>query len=39
MKNIGFEILMHIDPFTHEAYIEAYTNDEDLKEVFNQLKN
>jgi hypothetical protein len=26
--------LMHMDPFTHDAYIEAYTKDEDFKEVF-----
>jgi len=26
--------LMHMDPFTHDAYKEAYTKYEDLKEVF-----
>jgi hypothetical protein len=28
--------LMHMDPFTHDAYKEAYTKYEDFKEV---LKN
>jgi hypothetical protein len=26
--------LMHMDPFTHDAYIEEYIEDEDFKEVF-----
>jgi hypothetical protein len=26
--------LMHMDPFTHDAYIEAYKENEDFKEVF-----
>ena len=26
--------LMHMDPFTHDAYKEAYIEDEDFKEVF-----
>jgi hypothetical protein len=26
--------LMHMEPFTHDAYKEAYTEDEDFKEVF-----
>jgi hypothetical protein len=30
--------LMHMDPFTHDAYKEAYTEDEDFKEVFQQLQ-
>ena len=30
--------LMHMKPFTHDAYIEAYTKDEDLKEVFYHLQ-
>jgi hypothetical protein len=29
--------LMHMEPFTHDAYKEAYTEDEDFKEVFQQL--
>jgi hypothetical protein len=29
---------MHMDPFTHDAYKEAYTEDEDFKEVFQQLQ-
>jgi hypothetical protein len=29
--------LMHMEPFTHGAYKEAYTEDEDFKEVFQQL--
>jgi hypothetical protein len=30
--------LMHMDPFTHDAYKEAYIEDEDFKEVFQQLQ-
>jgi hypothetical protein len=30
--------LMHMEPFTHDAYKEAYTKDEDFKEVFQQLQ-
>jgi hypothetical protein len=26
--------LMHMDPFTHDAHIEAYTEDEEFKDVF-----
>ena len=29
--------LMHMEPFTHDAYIEAYSEDEDFKEVYQQL--
>jgi hypothetical protein len=29
---------MHMDPFTHDAYKEAYTEDEDFKEVFQWLQ-
>jgi hypothetical protein len=29
---------MHMEPFTHDAYKEAYTEDEDFKEVFQQLQ-
>jgi hypothetical protein len=29
--------LMHMDPFTHDAYEEAYTEDEDFQDVFQQL--
>jgi hypothetical protein len=29
--------LMHMEPFTHDAYKEAYIEDEDFKEVFQQL--
>ena len=25
---------MHIDPFTHDVYKEAYIEDEEFKEVF-----
>jgi hypothetical protein len=28
--------LMHMEPYTHDAYKEAYTKDEDFKEVFQQ---
>jgi hypothetical protein len=27
-----------MEPFTHDAYKEAYTEDEDFKEVFQQLQ-
>jgi hypothetical protein len=30
--------LMHMDPFTHDAYKEAYIEYEDFKEVFQQLQ-
>jgi len=26
--------LMHMDPFTYDAYKEEYTKDDDFKEVF-----
>jgi hypothetical protein len=29
---------MHMDPFTNDAYIEAYTKDDDFKEVFQHLQ-
>ena len=29
--------VMHMDPFTHDVYIEAYSEDEDFKEVYQQL--
>ena len=29
---------MHMDPFTHDAYREAYSEDEDFKEVYEQLQ-
>jgi hypothetical protein len=29
---------MHMDLFTHDEYKEAYTEDEDFKEVFQQLQ-
>ena len=30
--------LMHMEPFTHDAYKEAYTKDEEFKELFQQLR-
>jgi hypothetical protein len=30
--------LMHMEPFTHDAYKEAYMKDEYFKEAFQQLK-
>jgi hypothetical protein len=33
-KIISLGTLMHMDPFTHDAYREAYIEDEDFKEVF-----
>jgi hypothetical protein len=29
---------MHMNPFTHDAYKEAYTKDEDFQGVFQQLQ-
>jgi hypothetical protein len=29
--------LMHMDPFIHDPYKEEYIEDEDIKEVFQQL--
>ena len=29
---------MHMEPFTHDAYRESYTEDDDFKEVFQQLQ-
>ena len=34
-----FGTLMHMEPFTHDAYREAYSEDEELKEVFQQLQS
>jgi hypothetical protein len=31
---IALGILMHMEPFTHDAYREAYIEYEDFKEVF-----
>jgi hypothetical protein len=33
-KILALGTLMHMEPFTHYAYIEAYTEDDDCKEVF-----
>jgi len=33
-KIITFRTLMHMNPFTHDAYKNAYTKDEEFKEVF-----
>jgi hypothetical protein len=30
--------LMHMEPFIHDAYKEAYIRDEDFKKVFQQLQ-
>lgn len=30
--------LMQMEPFTHDAYIEAYSEDEDFNEVYQQLQ-
>jgi hypothetical protein len=37
-KITALETMMHMDPFTHDAYKEAYIEDEDFKEVFHQLQ-
>ena len=34
-----FGTLMHMEPFTHDAYIEAYSEDEDFNEVYHQLSS
>jgi hypothetical protein len=31
--------LMHMEPFTHDAYREAYIEDGDFKEVFENLQD
>ena len=36
-KTIALGTLTHMDTFTHDAYKEAYLDDEDFKEVFQQL--
>jgi hypothetical protein len=33
-KIIALVTLMHMDPFTYDAYKEAYKKDEDFKYVF-----
>jgi len=33
-KITTFKTFMHMDPFTHEAYKDAYTKDKEFKEVF-----
>jgi hypothetical protein len=33
-KIIAFITLMHMDYFIHDAYKEAYIEDDDFKEVF-----
>ena len=35
----AFGNLMHIDPFTHDAYREAYSEDQDFKEVYQELQS
>jgi hypothetical protein len=35
---ISLETLMHLEPFTHDAYIETYLEDEDYEEVSQQLQ-
>ena len=37
-KNIALGTLMHMEPFTHDAYKEVYIKDEDFKEAFQQLQ-
>jgi len=31
---IALETIMHTDPFTHDAYREAYSKNENFKEVY-----
>jgi len=33
-KIIAFGTIMHMEPFTHDAYRDTYTEDEHFKEVF-----
>ena len=33
---IALRTLMHMEPFIHDAYKEAYTEDEDLKEAYTE---
>ena len=33
-KITSFGTLMHMEPFTHDSYKEAYSEDEDFKEVY-----
>jgi hypothetical protein len=35
---IDLGILMHMESFNHDAYKETCTEDEDFKEVFQQLQ-
>jgi hypothetical protein len=34
---IALGTLMHMEPFTHDAYREAYTKYEEFKKLFQQL--
>eukprot|EP00253_Pinus_taeda_P004842 PITA_04842 len=36
---IALGTLMHMDPFTHDAYRETYSEDEDFTEVYQQLQS
>lgn len=35
----SLENLMHMDPFTNDAYKEAYSEYEDFKELYQQLQS
>jgi hypothetical protein len=37
-KIISFKTIMHMEPFTQEAYKEKYPKDEDFKGVYQQLQ-
>ena len=37
-KIIALGTLMHMEHFTHDAYKDEYTKDEEFKEVFQQLR-
>lgn len=34
----SLETLMHMEPFTHDAYIEVYIKNEEFEEVFDSLQ-
>lgn len=38
-KIIALGTLVHMEPFTHDAYREACSKDEDFKEVYQRLQS
>ncbi len=37
LKITTLETLMHMQPFTYDAYKEAYIHDEDFREVYQKV--